>query len=510
MSKKITQEYVEEEFTKEGYKLLSKYINAKTKLQTICPEGHEWEVTWNNFQKGRRCSKCSGKEKLTYTYVKEEFNKEGYTLISKEYVNNNTKMQTICPEGHKWETTYNNFQKGYRCRVCAGKEVAHEYVEEELNKEGYKLLSIYVNSRTKMKTICPEGHEWNTTWNNFQNGHRCSKCSGREVTSETCIATTNPWMMKFLKNKEDGYNYSHGSQNKVGVICNYCGKEKNMKICDIYNHKSISCSCGDGTSYPEKFIISLLEQLNVKYIKEYKPIWSNNKRYDFYLKDFNCIIECHGEQHYEQSNRGRTLQEEQENDKCKEQLALDNNINNYIVLDCRFSELEQIKNSILNSELNDMFDLSKVNWLKCEEFALSNRVKEVCDYWNNKEEWETTTDLANKFNLGRTTIIRYLKQGVKLGWCNYNSEEEAKKNIKINCKNNCKSVEILKNDKSLGIFKSVIELERQSEELFGVKLLSGHISKVCRDEKPQYKGYTFKYITKEEYEERIKQIKNNN
>lgn len=57
-----------------------------------------------------------------------------------------------------------------------------------------------------------------------------------------------------------------------------------------------------------------------------------------------------------------------------------------------------------------------------------------------------------------------------------------------------KKVEIFKGKKSLGIFESASGLLRQSEELFGINMLQCGISMVCRGEKPQYKGFTFKYI----------------
>lgn len=62
-----------------------------------------------------------------------------------------------------------------------------------------------------------------------------------------------------------------------------------------------------------------------------------------------------------------------------------------------------------------------------------------------------------------------------------------------NGKSTGKPVEIFKDEKSLGVFPSCCELERQSEELFGVKLLQGNISAVCRGEWNQYYGFTFRY-----------------
>ena len=289
------------------------------------------------------------------------------------------------------------------------------------------------------------------------------------------------------------------SNDKIKVICPNCKREKTSVVYAIYNNKSIQCSCGDGTSYPEKFLISLLDQLKVKY--KHDSYWIDGKRYDFYLPDYNCIIECHGIQHYKQTNRkgnrARTLQEEQENDVYKKQLALDNNTNGYIILDCRKSELEWVKNSILQSELNDMLDLSDIDWLECEEFALKNRVKEVCEYWHihneiNNEDLNINI-IADKFNVSSHTIVRYLKRGAELDWCNYDSKEEKSKHIA----QRSIPVEIFKDGISLGTFNSMRELERLSESIFGVKFRCDAIGRVCKGKVKTHKGFTFKHVDKQ-------------
>ena len=159
--------------------------------------------------------------------------------------------------------------------------------------------------------------------------------------------------------------------------------------------------------------------------------------------------------------------------------------------------MEWIKDNddgVLNSKLNDIFDLNKIDWDKVEEFALSNLVKIACSYKKNSPEM-TTTQIGEIMNLSKITVKIYLKQGNKLGWCNYNAKEELKKSTSINGKMNGKPVEIFKNGISLGIFPSCIELERQSENLFGVKLNNGNMSMVCKGKHKHHKGYTFKYIS---------------
>lgn len=321
------------------------------------------------------------------------------------------------------------------------------------------------------------------------------------------IWDTAKWMCDLGVSEEDAKKYTPRSDKKIKVKCPNCGREKSIAIGSIYTGKTIGCICGDGISYPEKFITSLLDQLKVNYTKEYSPNWSDNKRYDFYFKinDKKYIIETHGIQHYNggfNNVGGRNLKEEQENDNYKKELALKNNINYYIELDCRESNIEWIRNSIINSELSGVFNLSSIDWLKCEEFALGSRVKEICSYWHfhndiNNENL-SVGGLCEIFNLSRSAIRKYLKKGADLGWCNYNSEEEKHKTLKKNhlkVKETCsKKVEIFKDGISLGVFNSYIELENKSIDLFGTKLHYPRISEAVRGIRKSYKGFVFKEI----------------
>jgi ribosomal protein S27E len=241
------------------------------------------------------------------------------------------------------------------------------------------------------------------------------------------IVETHSHLVKYFVNIEDTYNYSAGSGKKVLLKCPDCGHEKEMEIHTLSN-QGFSCSqCGIHYSYSERFMSNFLNQLNIKLKKEKIFDWSNKKKYDFYIQNLNMIIEIHGLQHYGRGFYeigGRTLEEEQENDYAKEQLAIQNNIEYYIILDCRESNLEWIKNSIMQSKLPILlnFKEDKIDWLKCHEFAISNLVKQACDLWNNG--MKNLQDIANELNLCRNTIIKYLKQGAKLNWCNYNPKKE--------------------------------------------------------------------------------------
>lgn len=117
MSIKNTQEYISEYFKNEGWKNFSIYKNGQEKLNLECPEGHNCKISFNKFQQGNRCSKCSKKEKYTPEFVNNYFQNEGW-CIETIFKNVKTKLKVICPNGHKQEKTFDKFKQGQRCSIC--------------------------------------------------------------------------------------------------------------------------------------------------------------------------------------------------------------------------------------------------------------------------------------------------------------------------------------------------------------------------------------------------------
>jgi hypothetical protein len=106
-------------FKKENYILLTKkYKNAHQKLKYICPKGHYHSIKWNSWQQGNRCPYCAGNGKLTIDFVQKEFEKENYVLLSKNYKNSQQKLDYICSSGHRHTTSWDNWRGGARCPTC--------------------------------------------------------------------------------------------------------------------------------------------------------------------------------------------------------------------------------------------------------------------------------------------------------------------------------------------------------------------------------------------------------
>jgi len=272
--------------------------------------------------------------------------------------------------------------------------------------------------------------------------------SGRIINIDCKICNSilmmHPDLETYLVNKGDAINYDLISSSKILAKCPDCGYVKEIIINNLINNGFGCNKCSDNISYPEKFLFNMLEQLNVDFQiqlskKTFK--WCKNYRYDFYIKNINCIIETHGLQHYKQvTGTWGKLSNIQENDKIKKQLAKDNGVSNYIILDCTYSKIEWIKNNITLSQLIKLlnFKESDVDWALCHEYACSSLVKITCELWDSGIN--NVLELANILKLSKSAIWTYLNQGVELGWCTYDGKEERKRNVTSLAEKNCKQV----------------------------------------------------------------------
>lgn len=288
----------------------------------------------------------------------------------------------------------------------------------------------------KLKCLS-DGYEWESTEYNILKGKRCPVCCNSPhviIKGINDIATTHPYLVKYFVDIEDAYNNSYSSTKTVRMKCPNCKKNINKRI-ELLRYGYICPICNKSTSMPNRFMYSLLDELSLKYNivnfkNEFSGGWLKNRRYDFYFEYNNekYIVEMNGKQHYINGGfeklGGRSLEEEKNNDKLKKKEALNNGIDNYIVIDCRESNFEWIKNNIIHSKLNDIFDLNNViDWNNIIEDSQKSITKEVCNYWylhnDINNEGLSIKYLENIFNISNTTIRTYLKIGTELGWCTY-------------------------------------------------------------------------------------------
>ena len=171
---------------KEGYTLLTDtYINSYTKLDYICPNGHKYSTSWDAWKsKGIRCGKCSGNSKKTLNEISIAFLNEKYTLLSTNYINAKQQLNYICPKKHKGSMTWSSWKSGIRCPVCSGKNKhSLDFIKNNFELEKYLLGSgSYYNGKQKLTYTCDNGHKNSMCWNNWQQGQRCPTCGGKQIS----------------------------------------------------------------------------------------------------------------------------------------------------------------------------------------------------------------------------------------------------------------------------------------------------------------------------------------
>jgi len=200
--RKFSYEKIKSEFQNENLVLSDDsyydHIDSKT-LTYTCNKGHTVTTSYRIWKQNKGCKICNiekgyKKRRLSYDFVKSQFEKEGFTLLSKTYENSQSKLDVICNNGHKTSIAYNNFMAGRRCDKCARIthankiRLSYDFVKSQFEKENYTLLSKnYINSATRMKCSCSSGHICYISYNKFSQDRRCPKCYGNISKPEEYI-----------------------------------------------------------------------------------------------------------------------------------------------------------------------------------------------------------------------------------------------------------------------------------------------------------------------------------
>lgn len=329
-----------------------------------------------------------------------------------------------------------NSNKGNGCRNCNGtKQKTHlEYVQELIDKNiPVTPLEKYSNNHTKIKHKCNIcSYEWDIKPANILSGFLCPACANKKVfVGYNDLWTTHPHIAELLYDKNDGYKYTYGSGKKVKWKCKDCGYIVEHTIQKIVHFGHVPCKkCSDGISYPMKFTMSVLDQLNIDYDTEVRFDWckyvfKGKETYGIYDMVFDYmnhsyIIEVDGGFHFKTNNMsGQTKEESQFIDNAKDNCALNNGYNMIRIIALE-SNLDYMKDKITNSLCN-LFDLDNIDWEKANIDALSSLVVESAKLWNQYHSANTISQILNK---RQEIITRYLNKATKAGLCDYDGKLE--------------------------------------------------------------------------------------
>jgi len=191
--KKTTEQFIEDAKKVHGNKFdysLVDYVDCKTKVKIICNECKRvFEQTPNSHLKGDGCSWCAPNKKLTreeFIEKSKQAHGDRYDYKFVNYINSNTNVKIRCKEHGIFEQTPSNHMGGHGCKYCRMDLLREKFAltTEEFIKRAkqihgdrydYSLVN-YVNSKTKVKIICPEHGVFEQMPDNHYNGAKCPCC----------------------------------------------------------------------------------------------------------------------------------------------------------------------------------------------------------------------------------------------------------------------------------------------------------------------------------------------
>lgn len=207
-----------------------------------------------------------------------------------------------------------NGEKEYICRNCFlnQKELKYNIILNDVENAGYTLItqeSEYKNGKTYIEYICPIHGTHSMKASNFHNGKRCPDCFRDKIKAIYRFTPDEVYnkiaaMGGELLNKDE---YKNNQTKNLKIICPRC--HKNILITSLKHfmqHGGQSCSeCYRKESIGERKIREWLENNNLYFIQEK---WFPDCRdinplpFDFYLPDYNLVIEFDGQQHFTETH----------------------------------------------------------------------------------------------------------------------------------------------------------------------------------------------------------------
>ena len=311
--------------------------------------------------------------------LKTRYTSDDVSLILKQYgfkLNKFYSSTNIIAEdniGYKYKLTLTNLRSGRKPNRFANKQFAIYNIKRylELNCPTYELLdNEYIGIKHKMRFIChkhlEKGIQFNNTSNIVHSHHYCKYCSYEQMRDDRVLDLE---IVKELCNERNVIYYGRFTKNHETVIQYICDKHSEIVQEMSLTHFRESCApckyCGITSG--EYKIANFLSSHNISYIKEKTfdgLVSDSNKklRFDFYLPEYNIIIEYDGRQHFESvkfwngQNAEQCLIKNQYHDKLKNNYCKNNNIKLIRIPYTKFNHIDEI----LASELSDAILFEKL------------------------------------------------------------------------------------------------------------------------------------------------------
>jgi len=316
------------------------YVGPNEKVTIICPKhGPFTQRPKSHLYDRRGCKTCGNNMKSTEDFIQDAKKVHGdkYDYSEVDYNGANKNVTIICPKHGPFPQTPSNHLKGYGCSSCGDNmKSTEDFIRDAKKVHGdkYDYSEVdYKGGNKKVTIICPKHGPFRPTAQSHLNGIKCRKCSSEELSVKK-TKSLEDFIEDARKVHGDKYDYSNvdykNSNTNINIIC----KKHDFEFPQTpANHlKGNGCPiCAE--SKGEKYVANILNNRNITYVrqKRFKDCkgFCKTLSFDFYLPDYNILIEYDGRQHFEPINKwggNDSLKKQQMYDTIKNEYAKRNNI----------------------------------------------------------------------------------------------------------------------------------------------------------------------------------------
>jgi very-short-patch-repair endonuclease len=347
---------------------LVNYTVGKNKIKIICKIHGVFEQKAQSHLIGSGCKKCyRERQGESSRQTKQQFITKArvkhnsiydYSLV--EYTNSQTKVKIICPSHGIFELAPAQHLYGIGCKKCGHERTgqrrrgsSENFIDSAKEKHGdifdYSLVN-YTTSLDKVKIICKTHGVFKQKPYSHLRGDGCPTCGG------VIRHTDKSFIEKAKEQHGDKYDYSlveyKGNKSQVSIICRKHGVFRQKPNGHMMGAGCPSCNESKGERRVHKF----LDTMGLNYIREKRFENCRNKKplpFDFYLPDYNLLIEYDGHQHFRVVNKWggkKNLQTIKRRDAIKNRFAERHNIRLLRIPYTEYDRIEEILSDALKLE----------------------------------------------------------------------------------------------------------------------------------------------------------------
>lgn len=295
------------------------YLNNRTNIIIKCNKcGNVFKQNpYNHLHIENCCPVCKNKFTTDFFITRaKQIHGDKYSYDKVKYINSEVKVTITCPIHGDFEQKPNGHLSGKGCEKCSYEQrglsksyTNHGFIEKskEVHGDTYDYSKTTFNgTKNKITITCKIHGDFTQLACHHLKGCGCKKCSTQKNGIKK-RKDNQTFIDECIKKHGDLYDYSVTEyvkdNEKVKIKCKACDKffeqsprhHLNGEGCPICKQSRL-----------EKYLMIFFDKNKITYKREVNNTifkWIGLQSFDFYLPDYNIVIECQGGQHFKEVKR---------------------------------------------------------------------------------------------------------------------------------------------------------------------------------------------------------------